>query len=72
MSRIILTFLFVSVFNWTASSANAGSIFDNDPLRTPQLLIYRLWTPQLPIFGPCEGVPEVILEIYLDACSWET
>ena len=41
MSRIILTLLFVSALELTASSANAGAMFDDDRLRPQQILINR-------------------------------
>ncbi len=39
MSRIILTLLFVSALELTASPANAGAMFDDDRLRPQQILI---------------------------------
>ncbi len=57
MSRIILTLLFVSALELTASSANAGAMFDDDRLRPQQILINQ----------PCEVGNKEILEIQLDA-----
>lgn len=57
MSRIIVTLLFVSALELTASSANAGAMFDDDRLRPQQILINR----------PCAEGNKEILEIRLDA-----
>ena len=57
MSRIIVTLLFVSALELTASSANAGAMFDDDRLRPQQILINR----------PCEEGNKEIFEIQLDA-----